>query len=136
MGFCIDMRADVFSKKFIIYVLVGGFSAVVDLGAFQWLIYLGYSVNVALFSSFISGLCVNYVGHVSFTFKVKFSWVSFVKYLFVVVLNYFLAFSVVWVCILVWNSPFFGKLVSLPVVALSGYYAGKRWIFSADARLS
>jgi putative flippase GtrA len=130
------MRAYIFSKKFTIYLLVGVFSAAVDLGVFQWLICLGYSVNVALFSSFISGLCVNYVGHASFTFKVKFSWVSFVKYLFVVVLNYFLAFSVVWVCILVWDSPFFGKLASLPVVALSGYHIGKRWIFAADVRLS
>lgn len=129
------MRASVFSKRFVIYLLVGAFSAAVDLGVFQWLMYLGYSVNVALFFSFVSGFCVNYIGHASFTFKVKFSCLSFIKYLFVVVLNYLLAFCVVWFCIFIWNSPFFGKLVSLPLVALSGYHLGKRWIFAADARL-
>jgi len=121
------------SRKFVVYLLVGVFSAAIDVFVFQFMMYLDHSVNFSLLSSFLSGIGINYIGHTNFTFRVRFSCASFARYLAVVVLNYFLAFFVVWACVIAWDNPLLGKLISLPVVALNGYHLGRKWIFPSGS---
>lgn len=119
----------VLDQRFLIYLAGGAVSAGIDVGIFQALLIYGTSLVVATSAGFFISLVVNYLFHAKFTFTSTARTSSFGKYLIVVAFNYALALGIVSLGAMLLESPLTGKILSLPIVALIGYFAGKYWIF-------
>lgn len=119
------------SKTFIIFCLVGVVSAVVDLSV----LYILNNIFVeTLFLSvtlaFLAGLAANYILHTKITFGSKASTSNARKFLCVVAFNYLLTLAVI-----KFGVDFAGldvivsKMISLPIVAVSGFVLSKYWVY-------
>lgn len=117
------------TPQFGVFVLGGGLSAVVDIGLLQLLILQGVSVPVATTVGFFAGLCVNYAFHAKVTFKNVASVVTLRRFLCVVAINYLLTLGLVTASVALVDIALVGKIVSLPVVAVNGFFLSKYWIF-------
>ena len=89
----------------------------------------GASLIVATSTGFFISLVVNYLFHAKFTFTSAARTSSFGKYLIVVAFNYGIALGMVSLAASLLDSPLTGKILSLPVIAVIGFLAGKHWIF-------
>jgi putative flippase GtrA len=67
------------------------------------------------------------------TFDAAASTSSFARYLCVVGLNYLLTMGCVSLAVSLAGMPLLGKIVSLPLVSVSGYLLSKFWIFRKGA---
>lgn len=117
------------SRQFFIYVTGGVMSAVIDIGAMALLLRMGMDTLYAATFGFVLGLVVNYLFHVQMTFATRKTLQSVSRFMMIVGLNY----GVTLACVLIaqslgWN-PVVGKLASLPIVALNGFFLGKYWAF-------
>lgn len=119
----------VLDRRFLIYLAGGALSAAIDVGIFQALLLSGASLVVATSTGFFISLIVNYLFHAKFTFTTAARTASFGKYLVVVAFNYGIALSMVTLASSLLDSPLTGKILSLPMIALIGFFAGKHWIF-------
>jgi hypothetical protein len=63
------------------------------------------------------------------TFKSSASWQRLGRFLWVVALNYGVTLACVGAASFRLASPLLGKLVSLPVVALNGFFLIRIWVF-------
>jgi putative flippase GtrA len=111
------------------YLLGGILSALVDIGGMQLLILAKMQPIAATSCGFALGLLVNYAFHFNITFKNPKQNGSFVRYLCVVLMNYLLTISLVQLTIMLAINPLYGKIISLPLVAINGYILGRLWIF-------
>lgn len=117
------------ARQFIVYVVVGILTTVVDIGSMQLLLQLGYGTTLAASSGFVLGLIFNYVTHQRVTFRAAHSSGTLVRFAVLVAVNYALTLLCVhggerWL-----DSALLGKLVSLPLVTINGFLAGRYWIF-------
>lgn len=119
----------VLDQRFLIYLAGGALSAAIDVGIFQALLTVGASLVVATSAGFFISLVVNYLFHARFTFTTAARGASFGKYLVVVAFNYGIALGMVTLAASLLGSPLTGKILSLPVIAIIGFFAGKHWIF-------
>jgi putative flippase GtrA len=119
----------VLDQRFLIYLVGGALSAAIDVGIFQALLVYGASLVVATSTGFFISLVVNYLFHARFTFTSTARTASFGKYLVVVAFNYAMALGMVSLAASLLGSPLTGKILSLPVIAIIGFFAGKHWIF-------
>lgn len=117
------------SPQFGVFVLGGGLSAAVDIGLLQLLISQGAAVPVATTIGFLAGLCVNYAFHAKVTFKNVTSAATLRRFLCVVLVNYLLTLGLVTASVALVDSALVGKIVSLPLVAVNGFFLSKYWIF-------
>ena len=117
------------SRQFATFIAVGLFSAVVDLGALFTFLQLGVTAYVALTGAFFCGLGINLWLHARLTFESTLRTENSIRFLFVVVVNYMLTLSVVFVFELLGLGFLFGKIGSLPLVALHGFLWSKHWVF-------
>ena len=115
--------------RFLVYVSGGVLSAVVDIGTLHVLLTMGVRTLAATTAAFLAGLFVNYAWHVRVTFNQQHKTANFVRYLFVVAVNYAATVGLVMLFDRLFGSPLAGKIVALPAVAAIGYVLGKRWIF-------
>jgi putative flippase GtrA len=115
--------------RFLVYLGGGVLSAVVDIGTLQALLTMGVPTLAATTAAFLAGLVVNYAWHVRVTFNQPHRTANFVRYLFVVAVNYAATVGLVLAFDHLFGSPLAGKLVALPAVAAIGYLLGKHWIF-------
>ena len=117
------------SRQFFIYVTGGVMSAVIDIGAMVLLLRMGMDTLYAATFGFVLGLVVNYLFHVQMTFATRKTLQSVSRFMMIVGLNY----GVTLACVLIVQSlglnPVVGKLASLPIVALNGFFLGKYWAF-------
>lgn len=118
-----------FDRSFAIYLAGGVLSAAIDISIFQTLLLLGTGLVLATSAGFFISLLINYLFHAKYTFAAKAHSSSFAKYLLVVGANYLFTLGLVTFAFAMLGSALVGKLVSLPVIALIGYFAGKHWIF-------
>lgn len=118
-----------FDRSFAIYIAGGVLSAVIDIAIFQTLLILGTGLVVATTAGFFISLLFNYLFHAKYTFAAKANSSSFARYLLVVGANYLLTLGLVTLAFAMMGNALVGKLVSLPVIALIGYFVGKHWIF-------
>ncbi|MFC5461346.1 GtrA family protein [Massilia niabensis] len=115
--------------QFLVFVAGGALSALVDIGLLQLLVYNGVAPLAATSAGFLAGLCVNYAFHAKVTFKNVTTVRTLSRFLCVVGLNYLLTLGLVAVSVALVEQPLVGKLVSLPLVAMNGFFLSKHWIF-------
>ena len=75
-------------RQFVVFVGVGLFCAMIDIGTMQFAILVGSHYVVATSVGFILGLVANYALHAKVTFKAGSSPAVLLKFLVVVMLNY------------------------------------------------
>ena len=117
------------SWQFAIFTAVGFFSAAVDLGTLFAILKLGVSPYVSLTGAFICGMVINLWLHARFTFKSTLRAENSIRFLFVVVMNYFLTLSLVFFFERLGLGYLFGKIAALPLVSLHGFLWSKHWVF-------
>jgi putative flippase GtrA len=116
-------------RQFLVYLVGGGLSALIDVGIMQLLIAHGVNFVIAVSVGFVVGLLVNYAFHSNLTFQTSATAFSFARYLCVVGINYALTLGCVSLSIWLVGIAVIGKLISLPIIAINGYLLGKHWIF-------
>jgi putative flippase GtrA len=121
------------SRQFGTFIAGGLLCAAVDIGTMQVLLRAGAHFTGATTAGFLAGLLVNYAFHSRVTFDRAASASSFARYLCVVGLNYLLTMGCVSLAVALAGMPLLGKIVSLPLVAVSGYLLSKFWIFRKGA---
>jgi putative flippase GtrA len=89
----------------------------------------GVSALVAASLGFAAGLAVNYFYHAKVTFAATISTASVAKYLSIVGVNYLITIVMVSVAEGAFASPLSGKVASLPVVAIVGFFLSRHWAF-------
>lgn len=122
-------RLMVLTPQFLVFVAGGGLCALVDIGLMQLLIINHVDAFLATSAGFVAGLCVNYAFHSKVTFKNVMNLGTLVRFMCVVGLNYLLTLALVALSLALVESALIGKLVSLPVVAINGFFLSKHWIF-------
>lgn len=121
------------SRQFGTFLAGGLLCALVDIGVMQALLRAGAHFTGATTAGFLAGLLVNYAFHSRVTFEAASSTASFARYLCVVGLNYLLTMGCVSLAVSLAGMPLLGKIVSLPLVSVSGYLLSKFWIFRKGA---
>jgi putative flippase GtrA len=122
-------RLKVLAPQFLVFVAGGGLSALVDIGLMQLLISNHVDAFLATSAGFVAGLCVNYAFHSKVTFQNVMNMETLVRFICVVGVNYLLTLALVALSLSVFENALIGKLVSLPVVAVNGFFLSKHWIF-------
>jgi putative flippase GtrA len=117
------------TPQFLVYVSGGVLCAVIDIGLMQILVSNMVDPVVAASAGFIVGLFVNYVFHAKVTFKNVTTPATFFRFMCLVVLNYLITIVLVALAARWLTYPLIGKLCSLPIVALNGFFLGKHWVF-------
>lgn len=119
-------------QQFAVFCLVGLFSALVDLGSLQLLLWLELPQYLSVTAGFFMGLGVNLVLHARLTYVTTLNAANSTRYGLVVLLNYLLTLACVTLSenLLAYYLP--GKLVALALAALLGFTLGKHWIFKTE----
>lgn len=117
------------TPHFLIYVGGGVLCAVIDIGLMQILVANMIDPVIAASAGFIMGLLVNYVFHAKVTFKNATTPVTFFRFMCLVALNYLITIVLVALAAQWLSYPLVGKLLSLPIVAINGFFLGKHWVF-------
>ena len=116
------------------YVLGGITSALIDVGTMQLLINFGISYIPATTSGYFIGLLVNIVFHSKVTFPTQLTSRVIFRFGILVAINYINTLLLTHLSFVIADKPIIGKLLSLPVVTLTGFILGKYWIFTDDRR--
>jgi putative flippase GtrA len=84
---------------------------------------------LAASAGFVVGLLINYAFHAKITFNRVGAGGALWRYLCVVAINYALTLAMVALAQHWFDYPLLGKLASLPLVAVNGYWLSKQWVF-------
>lgn len=118
------------SKTFFIYILVGLSCALIDIGSMQLLILCGVNYLIATTIGFIAGFILNFCLHTRVTFKARYSHLALIRFMVVVLINYLLTLCTVYVFQVLIDMPLLGKILSLPLVAINGFFLIKYWVYN------
>ena len=116
-------------RKFMVYVIVGSVSAIIDLLTLKILLGLNTPQWSAVTIAFIAGFLFNLKSHALFTFVSPLTRKSALRFTAVVGVNYLLTLAIIEALTNFSLTITTAKLVSLPIVAVSGYKLGKLWAF-------
>lgn len=116
-------------RQFSVFVGVGVLSALVDVGTMLGLTFLGVHYGLAASVGFAVGLVVNYIFHARVTFRAATSVGTAGRFGVIVLLNYIITIGFVFSFQHLFGIPLVGKLLSLPVVAINGYFWSRCWVF-------
>ncbi|WP_089957866.1 GtrA family protein [Limnohabitans sp. 2KL-3] len=119
----------VLQPQFLVYIAVGAFTALVDIGTMALLLKTGSPVQLATTAGFVLGLAVNYLLHTRFTFMARMGWQNALRFWVIVAVNYGLTLMFVWAALWLGFDAIAGKVASLPVLAIHGFLMGKFWAF-------
>jgi len=122
------------SSRFAVYVAGGVLCACIDIGLMQLLVLAKVDAIVAASAGFVAGLLVNYAFHAKVTFNGVTNFNTFVRFMCLVVMNYLITIMLVSMAQHLTGIPLLGKLLSLPVVAVNGFFVSKLWIYKASSR--
>ncbi len=78
---------------------------------------------------FATGLAINFLLHSRLTFSTSYSHGALARYMLVVIANYTITLSAVALSQIFLDMPIIGKILSLPLVAINGYFLSKHWIY-------
>jgi len=117
------------TPQFIVFVAGGLVCALIDIGIMQLLISNHWAPVTAAASGFLAGLLVNYMFHAKVTFKNVTTPATLVRFICVVGMNFLITIALVRLGVAWWHSALAGKVASLPVVAVNGFFLSKYWIF-------
>ncbi len=116
-------------RQFALFIGVGGFCALIDVGLMQGLILLGLHHVLAASAGFAAGLVANFILHTRVTFRARYAHAVLVRFMSVVMANYLITIAFVAIFNDWLNMPVLGKVVSLPVVAVNGFLLSKYWVY-------
>jgi putative flippase GtrA len=116
-------------RQFGLFVLVGLVCAALDVGAMLWLMGVGLTPLISASLGFVLGLVLNFFLHARMTFKARADGLRLWRFLWVVALNYGITLGFVAGASLWLGDPLLGKLLSLPAVALNGFFLSRLWVF-------
>lgn len=119
----------IISRRFLVYVAVGISCAALDIGLMKLLISLGINYLLAATFGFLAGLILNFLLHTRVTFRAQYSHYAFVRYMVVVLANYILTLLTISLFQVSLDMPLLGKVVSLPLVAVNGFFLIKNWVY-------
>jgi putative flippase GtrA len=117
--------------RFAVYVLVGAVSAAIDLLTLSILIEVGIKQWSAVTTAFAAGFIFNIKAHSVFTFNSQLNRKSGIRFTAVVAINYLLTLIVIETLTIFSVELFSAKLVSLPIIAVTGYLLGRHWAFKS-----
>jgi putative flippase GtrA len=117
------------SRQFIIYIVVGLLTAVLDIGTMQLALAFDAGVRFAVTLGFVVALIFNYLSHERITFNATTSTRTIVRFGIIVIINYLITLTCVFASLQWFGSVMPGKLVSLPIMSAVGFLSGKFWIF-------
>jgi putative flippase GtrA len=117
------------SKQFLVFIIGGVLSAVVDVGSMVMLLRFGSIVFIATTAGFLFGLVVNYLFHLRLTFSANNSASTAARYLVIVSVNYLITLAFVFLGVHVCGGATLGKVASIPVIAVIGFLLSKYWAF-------
>jgi putative flippase GtrA len=116
-------------QQFGLFSTVGIFSTIIDIGMLLALIELGSRPYLAITASFLLGLGVNLWLHASITFQSRLKIEKIGRFLLVIGINYGLTLSVVFIFEQLGLGYLLGKIVSLPLLAIHGFFWSRIWVF-------
>lgn len=117
-------------RQYIVFIIGGALSAVIDIGAMQLLLAWNVNTIIATTVGFFVGVVVNYYYHALYTFQATTNPRAFVRFLTVIGINYSLTIACVYVAVEWSDAPaIVGKLVSLPLISVNGYFLSRYWVF-------
>lgn len=117
------------------YVVVGLISMAIDVGGFYLLLALPLDYRLAVAGGYAASLVANYTLHTYFTFEApRMTWTQVLRFCALVAVNYGLTVAIVWAAKegLGWPA-LAGKIASLPVITMNGYYVCRFWVFREPA---
>ena len=117
--------------KFVIYVIVGSVSAIIDLLILSIFISLNTKQWLAITVAFIAGFAFNLKAHSLFTFVSPLTRISGIRFTAVAAINYLLTLAIIETLTASSFSLITAKLASLPIIAASGYLLGRLWAFKS-----
>lgn len=117
------------TPQFIVYIAGGVLCALIDIGLMQLLLAGGYTPVAAATSGFLAGLAVNYAFHAKVTFKNVSTPATFARFMCLVGINYLITIALVALGSGWPHGAILGKVASLPIVAINGFFLGKYWVF-------
>lgn len=117
------------SGQMVRFVGVGLLCALVDVVLMQFLVFTGVSALQAASAGFAAGLVLNFMAHARVTFAVSMNWKRWWRFLVVVCLHYAITLLGVGLSVHWLADPLPGKLLSLLVVAVNGFFMARHWIF-------
>lgn len=117
------------SRQFLVFVVGGLSCALVDIGLMQFLLYRGIHPVGAASGGFLLGLFVNFFFHANLTFRSGHGSPVFLRFLAVVAVNYVITLGFVSLAVWMEAGALVGKVLSLPMVAINGFWLSKRWVF-------
>lgn len=115
--------------KFLVYVLVGVVSATIDFLTLVLLIKMGLKQFLAVSIAYALGFIFNIKAHARFTFESPLNKKTGFRFTAVVVINYCLTLVIVETLTKFSIDLLIAKLVSLPIIAATGFLFGKYWAF-------
>jgi len=114
-----------------VYVIVGSVSAIIDLLTLRILLGLNTPQWPAVTIAFIAGFVFNLKSHALFTFVSALTKKSALRFISVVGVNYLLTLTIIETLSNFSFTIITAKVISLPVIAISGYLLGRYWAFKA-----
>ena len=115
--------------NFVVYVIVGSASAIIDLLTLGILLALNKPQWLAVTIAFVAGFGFNLKANARFTFVYPLTKKSSIRFMSVAAVNYFLTVVIIESLTAFSFSLITAKVVSLPITALSGYLLNKHWTF-------
>jgi putative flippase GtrA len=116
-------------RQLLVFLVVGGSSALLDVSVMKLLLLGGSGVMAATTAGFLCGFLFNFVFHARFTFAARMTPVRFARYVGVVAANYVLTVGIVQLAETLFHSPVAGKVLALVLLPVMSYQAGKHWIY-------
>lgn len=117
------------SRQFCVFITVGAASAVIDIGLMQFLLWSRINYLIAATFGFVVGFLFNFLLHSRITFGSRYSHRALIRFMVVVLVNYFLTLLTVSLFHEALNMPLVGKVFSLPLVAVNGFLLSKNWVY-------
>lgn len=116
-------------RQVFFFGLVGGASAVIDLGLFWLLTTVGVIPGVASAISFLSAFAVNYQGNKSIVFRATHSPGALWRYIALVLVNLGLSTGGVTLGVAIGLLPIIAKIITMVIVAIVNFITMRLWVF-------
>jgi putative flippase GtrA len=118
------------ARGFVLFVLVGGASAAVDLVVFLGLTYAGMIAWAASAVSFLAAFAVNYRGNRDLVFRAGAVPGAVRRYVLLVAFNWLASTGLVALATGLGLEGWLAKLISMALVAIFNYAALRLWVFA------
>ena len=115
--------------QFVIFILVGASSALLDLYLLYALRKINLNINLSITIAYISGALLNYLLHTFLTFKKTTNKKNLSKFITVLLINYSLTLIIIYILLQLNTDLIIAKIISLPVIAVIGFILARNWIY-------